>query len=488
LLGSGARLPGTPSSGELPVSIEEREGRAFVGQRAPKTPRWALLAVAVLLPFFGATALAVERADIIVTNAMVVTMNDQRDVFSPGAVVIRGDRIVAVGPAVVARAFKASRVIDAKGDIVMPGMINTHTHAAMSVFRGLGDDVADRLRRFIWPLEEKVVDADLVYWGALHGLVEMVEGGVTTFVDSYPHPESTTRAAQNIGIRGVITYGVRDDDLAPVRKFAEAHRNDPLIIPAIGLHSPYGNTAEQIRQAAALSRELDLRVSMHVSEMDYEVAELKEKYNQTPVEYLHSLGLLSPRFLAAHCIFLTDGDIALLKANDVGVAHNMVANIKSAKGVAPVLKLRAAGVRVGLGTDGAMSGNTLDVIGQLGYVAKVHKLANHDRTAMPAIDVVELATIGGARALHLEDRLGSLEKGKLADLIVVDTTSTSMVPLYDPYTALVYAASPRDVRITIINGREVLRDRRLTSVDKRDVQNHVRALMNKIQSIADTLK
>jgi 5-methylthioadenosine/S-adenosylhomocysteine deaminase len=469
-----------------------RQSLSGAASRAAPSPvrtafNWGLLAAALLLVSLGTRAVAAERADLIVTNARVVTMNAQREVFSPGAIVIRGDRIVAVGPATVASGFKAARTLDARGDIVMPGMINTHTHAAMSVFRGLGDDVADRLRRYIWPLEEKVVDADLVYWGALHGLVEMVEGGVTTFVDSYPHPESTARAAQKIGIRGVITYGVTDD-LAPARKFAEAHRNDPLIIPAIGLHSPYGNTADQIRQAAALSKELDLRVSMHVTEMDYELAELKEKYNQTPVEYLHSLGLLSPRFLAAHCIFLTDNDIALLRANDVGVAHNMVANIKSAKGVAPVMKLRAAGVRVGLGTDGAMSGNTLDIIGQLGYVAKVHKLASHDRTVMPAVDVVEMATIGGARALHLEDRLGSLEAGKLADLIVIDTTSTSMIPLYDPYTALVYAASPRDVRTTIINGREVLRDRRLTTVDKRDVQEHVRALMNRIQSIADTLK
>ena len=445
------------------------------------------LAAALLLPLLVSRVFGAEPADLIVTNALVVTMNVQREVFSPGAVVIRADRIVAVGPATIAGGFIAPRTIDVAGDIVMPGMINTHTHAAMSVFRGLGDDVGDRLRRYIWPLEAKVVNADLVYWGALHGLVEMVEGGVTTFVDMYPYPESTTRAAKAIGIRGVITYGVKDD-LAPARKFAEEYRHDPLIIPAIGLHSPYDNTAEQIKQAALLSKELDLRVSMHVSEMDFELEELRKKYNQTPIEYLNSLGLLSPRFLAAHCLFLTDSDIALLKANDVGVAHNMVANIKSAKGVAPVLKLRAAGVRVGLGTDGAMSGNTLDIIGQLGYVAKLHKLANHDRTVMPAVDVVEMATIGGARALHLDDRLGSLEAGKLADLVVIDTNSTSMVPLYDPYTALVYAASPRDVRTTIINGREVMRDRRVQTVDTRDVREHVRALMKNIQSIAGTLK
>jgi cytosine/adenosine deaminase-related metal-dependent hydrolase len=453
----------------------------------PRSSRRYLAFAILLLPLLAARASSAERADIIVTNALVVTMNAKREVFSPGVVVIRGERIVAVGPAAEARKFKASRTIDAAGDIVMPGMINTHTHAAMSVFRGLGDDVPDRLRRYIWPLEAKVVNADLVYWGAMHGVVEMVEGGVTTFVDMYPYPESTARAAREIGIRGVISYGVTDN-LAPARKFAETWRQDPLIIPALGLHSPYGNTAEQIRQAALLSKELDLRVTMHVSEMDYELEDLRKKYGQTPVEYLNSLGLLSPRFLAAHCIFLTDGDIALLKANDVGVAHNMVANIKSAKGVAPVLKLRAAGVRVGLGTDGAMSGNTLDVIGQLGYVAKLHKLENHDRTVMPAIDVVEMATLGGARALHLEDRLGSLEVGKLADVIVIDTSSTSMVPLYDPYTALVYAASPRDVRTTIVNGREIMRDRRVQTVDTREVREHVRALMKNIEAIAETLK
>lgn len=443
--------------------------------------------IVLMLPLFVSSVFAAEPADLIVTNGLVVTMNEQRELFTSGAVVIRGDRIVAVGPATIASQFVASRTIDAAGGIVMPGMINTHTHVAMTVFRGLGDDVADRLRRYIWPLEAKVVNADLVYWGAMHGLVEMVEGGVTTFVDSYPHPESTARAAKEVGIRGVVTYGVKDD-LAPARKFAEEYRGDPLIIPAIGLHSPYDNTAEQIKQAALLSKELDLRVSMHVSEMDFELEQLRKKYNQTPIEYLNSLGLLSPRLLAAHCIFLAEGDIALLKANDVGVAHNMVANIKSAKGVSPVLKLRAAGVRVGLGTDGAMSGNTLDIIGQLGYVAKLHKLLNHDRTVMPAVDVVEMATIGGARALHLEDRLGSLEVGKLADLVVIDTSSTSMIPLYDPYTALVYAASPRDVRTTIINGREVMRDRLVKTVDTRNVAQHVRALMQNIQSVADTLK
>jgi 5-methylthioadenosine/S-adenosylhomocysteine deaminase len=448
----------------------------------------------LLLPLLAAAVLslaalhapAAEPADIVITNAMVLTMNAQREVFSPGAVVMRGERIVAAGPASIAKGFKARRTIDAAGDIVMPGMINLHTHTAMTVFRGLGDDVADRLRRYMQPLERGTMNAEMAYWGASHGFIEMVQGGVTTVVDMYPYPESTARAASEVGIRAVVTHEVADDP-APVRKFVEEWRKSRTVIPALALHAPYSTTPDQVRRAAQLSKELDLLVSMHVAEMDYELAELKEKYNQTPIEYLDSLGVLGPKFIAAHCIFLTDSDIALLKARGAGVSHNMVANIKSAKGVSPVIKLRAAGVNVGLGTDGPMSGNTLDIITQLGYVAKVQKLANLDRTLLPAVDVVEMATMGGARVLGMADRLGSLEAGKLADVVIVDTHSTNMVPLYDPYSALVYSAGPRDVRTTIINGREVMADRKLRTVDTAKVAARVRTYMAEIQKVADTL-
>ncbi len=425
---------------------------------------------------------AVEPADLLITHAHVLTMNARREVIADGVVVIKGSEILAVGPAEIATRYTAAKTINARGGIVMPGMINTHTHAAMSVFRGLGDDVADRLRKFIWPLEAKVVDGDLVYWGSLHSLVEMIEGGVTTFVDSYPFPEATAKATHESGMRAIIPYGVKDD-LAPARKFAAEWGDDPLITPAIGLHSPYGATREQIAAAAKLSAELDLRVTMHVAEMDYELKELREKYDQTPMEYLDSLGLLSPRFIAAHGIFLTESDIALLAKCEVGVAHNMVANIKSAKGVAPVIKMRAAGVRVGLGTDGAMSGNTLDIIGQLGYVAKLHKLDNKDRTVMPSIDVVEMATLGGARAIHMENKLGSLEAGKLADVIIFESESTVMTPFYDAYTTLVYAASPRDVRTTIIHGKIVMEDRKLTTVNTALIREKVREISKKITAV-----
>ncbi|MEY3701379.1 MAG: hypothetical protein RLZZ188_1610 [Verrucomicrobiota bacterium] len=430
--------------------------------------------------------------DLLVTRGHVLTMNDRREVIRDGVVAIRGERIVAVGEAALATRFRPARTIDARGALVLPGMINTHTHASMTVFRGLGDDVPDRLRRFIFPLEKHFVDREVVHWGALHGIIEMIEGGVTTFADMYYFEEEVARAARLAGMRGVLGQTIVNfpapDAPQPyggielARRFIAAHRGDPLITPAFAPHAPYTVEPDRLREIARLAEELDAPVLMHVAEMTDEVAALRRDHDRSPVQHLHALGLLNRRFVAAHCIFVDDADIALLAASGAGVAHALVANIKSAKGVAPVTRMMASGVRVGLATDGPMSGNTIDVIGQLGYVAKVHKLDRRDRNVMPAIDVVALATLGGARALHLEDRLGSLEAGKLADLILVDTDSTAMVPLHDPYSALVYAASPRDVRTTVIHGRVVMEDRRILTVDAAAVRARMRDLTDRINA------
>ena len=429
-------------------------------------------------------------ADLIVTNGYVVTMNDRREIHDHGAVVIQGARIIAVGPAAIAAKYSAAQIIDARGAIVMPGMINTHTHASMTVFRGLGDDVPDRLRKLIFPLEKALVDRELVYWGGLHGMIEMVEGGVTTFVDMYYFEDEVARAARKLGLRGVLGETVVNfpapdapepyGGIAYAKQFAADFRDDPLITPAFAPHAPYTLDAAHLRLIARESAALNLPVLMHVAEMTDEVATLRREHNQTPVEYLDALGLLNRRLIAAHCIFVNATDLALLKARDAGIAHNMVANIKSAKGVAPAVEMFNQGLRVGLGTDGPMSGNTLDLIGQLGYVAKVHKLDRKDRNVMPALHVVELATRGGARALHREADLGSLEPGKLADLILIDREASRWVPFYDVYSALVYAATPGDVRTTIVHGRVVMAERRLLTVDVAEVRAHLRALAAKI--------
>lgn len=455
---------------------------------------WPTLLVAVALAAGAALHAAGQTpqtpqpqpADLVVTNAYVVTMNDRKDVIERGAVVVSGSRIVAVGPLDLAAGYRAARVIDARGAIVMPGFVNAHTHVSMTVFRGLGDDVPDRLRKLIFPLEKAMVDRELVYWGGLHGMVEMAEGGVTTFADMYYFEDEVARAAKAIGLRGVLGETIVDfpapdapepyGGLAYARTFIEKFRGDPLVTPALAPHAPYSLDVDRLRQVARESEALDVPVLMHVAEMPDEVATLRKQRNQSPVEFVDEMGLLNGRFVAAHCIFVSESDIALLASRGVGVAHAMVANIKSAKGVSPALDMFRKGVRIGLATDGPMSGNTLDVIGQLGYVAKVHKLEKRDRNVMPAVDVVEMATRGGARALHLEDRIGSLEAGKLADLIIVDRESPRMVPFYDVYSALVYAALPSDVRTTIVHGQVVMEDRVVKTVDVGEVKRRVRAL------------
>ncbi len=445
-----------------------------------------------LVALLALAARAQERADLVVTNGYVVTMNDRKDIIEHGAVIVRDAHIIAVGPAAIAAKFTATKTIDARGAIVMPGMINTHTHASMTIFRGLGDDVPDRLKRFIFPLEQALVDREAVYWGALHGFVEMVEGGTTTFADMYYFEDEVARAAKRLGLRGlvgetVINFPAPDSPepyggLALAKKLAADFRDDPLITPAFAPHAPYTLDADHLRQIARESEALNVPVLMHLAETTEEADTLRQERHQTPVEFIDSVGLLNRRLVAAHCIFVTNSDIALVKVRDAGVAHNMVANIKSAKGVSPALKMWNQGVRVGLGTDGPMSGNTLDVLGQLGYVAKLHKLDQHDRNVMPAITVVEMATRGGARALHLEDRIGSLEPGKLADVILIDRDATNMIPFYDVYSTLVYAAGPKDVRTTIIHGRVVMEDRNILTLDAAEVKAHLRALATKISA------
>lgn len=447
----------------------------------------------ILFPLIAMTALAApQTADLIITRAHIVTMNAAREVIEDGAIIIRDSRIVAIGSSSIAANYSAAKTIDARGNLVFPGLVNTHTHASMTVFRGLGDDVPDRLRRFIFPLEKNLIDRELVYWGALHGFIEMIEGGVTTAVDMYYFEDEVARAAKLVGIRGVLGQSILNfptpdspvpyGGLAYAKKFAADWANDPLITPALAPHAPYSLDAEHLRLVAKASAELNLPILMHVAEMTDEISTLRRERNQTPVEYLDSLGLLTPRLVAAHCIFVTDSDIALLKARDVGIAHNMVANIKSAKGVAPGLKMHDDGLRIGLGTDGPMSGNTLDLIGQLGYVAKLHKLDRKDRNVMPALKVVEMATLGGARALHREKDLGSLEPGKLADLIILDHNSTALVPLYDVYSTLVYAASPRDVRTTVIHGRVVMEDRKILTLNPPEVREKMRSIARRINT------
>lgn len=457
----------------------------------------SILLVALSVTPALATSGERRHADLLIVNATVVTMDEAFHVIEGGAVAIEGSHIVGVGGSELAAGFAATETLDADGDIVMPGMINTHTHASMTMFRGLGDDVPDRLTRYMFPLEAMVVDADNVYTGALLGSVEMVLAGATTFVDMYYFEDQVAHAAKAVGMRAVLgetiigfpapdaeePYGGLDYARRFIREFAD----DDLIVPALAPHAPYTMDKEHLEQVAAAARELDVPVLVHLSETQKEVDGIESEFGMSPVAYLDSVGLLTDRLVAAHCIFVDAADIRLLAQRGVGVSHNIVSNIKAGKGVAPVLAMLAAGVDVGLGTDGPMSGNTLDMVGLLGYTAKLQKLAQHDRRVMPAKDVVEMATRGGARAIHMDDRIGSLEVGKLADLLVIDTHSVNMIPMYDVYSALVYAANAHDVRTVIINGRQVVRDRQVLTVDVQKVKRDMLKLTDDIAEKASKL-
>ena len=449
--------------------------------------------------FVGCTSLVErkEEASIIIKNGTVLTMNEKRDVIENGVVVIKNNKIISVGDEELLKQYSAKKVIDAEDGIVMPGMINTHTHVAMTVFRSLADDVPDRLNRYIFPLENKMVSPEMAYLGAKHGTMEMALGGVTTMVDMYLFEDSAVEAVKEVGLRGIMTQNIikyptadgktKGETLNRAIALIEKYQNDELITPGLAPHAPNTVTKEELLEIKRVSEKYNAPVSMHVAETDKEFEKFQKEFNMTPVEYLDSLGLLNERFISAHNIFVTDNDIEILKKRDVGIAHNMVANVKSAKGISPALKMHDNGLRVGLGTDGPMSGNTLDIIGQLGYVAKIHKLNSKDRSALPPKKAVEMATIGGARAIHRENDLGSLENGKLADVVIVETKSVNMNPIYDPYSALVYSANASNVDTVIVNGKVIVEDKEIKTVDYKKVIKDITEFKKKVEEVAKTL-
>ncbi|MCD9551567.1 amidohydrolase family protein [Photobacterium carnosum] len=442
-----------------------------------------LLAVSLAATsLISTSAYAIENVDLLIKNATVLTMDQDKTVFDNGLVAVKGNKIYAVTDGSNISEYKAIKTIDADGDIVMPGLINAHTHASMTVFRSMADDVPDRLHRYIFPLEKKLVSRDMVRIGAQLGNVEMLKGGVTTYADMYYFEDEVAKTVDQIGMRAVLGETIiqfpvasaktPEDGIKYTLNFIEQYKNHPRITPAFAPHGPYTNSTETLQTIAKLSIQYDVPVMMHLAESKREREVIaKRSGGLSPIKYMESIGVLNSNFLAAHVIDANDEDIAILKKHDVGVAHNMSANIKSAKGVAPALKMFNDGLRIGLGTDGPMSGNTLSTIDEFNQVAKVHKLVNKDRAAMPPINVIEMATIGAARALHMEDKIGSLEVGKLADIIVIDTKAPNMIPVYNPYSALVYSAYATNVKHSVVDGKLLMENRNILTVNEKTVRD-----------------
>lgn len=449
-------------------------------------------AFATTLLAAACSAYAADPADLMITDGTVLTMNPDNTVFEHGTVVVSDGKIVAVGGPELTAKYQAKKVLDVKGDIVMPGLINTHTHGSMTVFRSLGDDVPDRLHRYIFPLENKLVSRDMVRTGANLANIEMIKGGVTTYADMYYFEDEVAKTVDKAGLRAVlgetiINFPVADaqtpeEGIAYAVRFINKYKDHPRITPAFAPHAPYTNTTENLQKIAALSEELNVPVMIHLAETDREKEEIaKRTGGKSPVQYMADIGVLNNRLLAAHVIMADDNDLNLLKKYDVGVAHNISANTKSAKGVAPVTQMLEKGIRTGLGTDGPMSSNTLTTMNELNLVGKIHKLETKNRAAMPPLTVVEMATMGSARALHMDDKIGSLETGKLADIIVVDTKAPNMVPVYSPYAALVYGANGANVRHTIVDGVILMEDRQLLTVDENEIIQDAQRFAEKVR-------
>ncbi|MFC4803091.1 amidohydrolase [Neobacillus sp. GCM10023253] len=413
---------------------------------------------------------------IVIKNAWILTMNEKMEQFQDGYLVVDDGKIIEVGPMnLLPKGLAFDQGFDARGAILLPGMVNTHTHIGMIPFRSLGDDYPDRLRRFLFPLENECMNEQLAYTSGKYAIAEMQLAGVTTFFDMYYFEQQLAEAAEEMHSRGLLAETVIDSVTVDVPvpmgglQYAEGflprwHGNS-RIRATVAPHAPYTNTIEVLQQADALSQRYNVPWMMHVSEMDFEMEKYRKERNQTPIEFLEEIGVLSSRLVAAHCIHLSDHDIELLKRYDVKVAHCIGANTKSAKGVARVQDLLSAGVTVGLGTDGPSSGNTLDLFSQMRLFANFHKTILQDRGAFPAEEIVKLATIGGAKVLGMEEQIGSIEAGKQADFILVEVDSVNMFPIFDPYSVLVYSANAGNVRDVFIAGKQVVGEKQLVNFD-----------------------
>jgi 5-methylthioadenosine/S-adenosylhomocysteine deaminase len=450
-----------------------------------------LVLIAGVLPFCASAA---ERVDFIIRGGTVVTMDGSSRVIENGAVAIRRERIVAVGTtAEIAAKYSAADTINAEGKVVMPGLINTHTHVPMVLFRGIADDLMlpEWLQKYIFPAEAKNVDEQFVRWGTRLGCLEMIEGGTTTYVDMYYFEDAVAEETARAGMRGVlgetlIDFPVPDNKtwdagMQYVEKFAARWKGHPLITPAIAPHAPYTVSTEHLKQAHEFSARRGLPLVIHVAEDYAEVKTIREKYNASPVAYLERIGLLDDRVIAAHMVWPTEEDIKTLAARSVGVGHCPQSNMKLAAGAAPVPQMLKAGVAVGLGTDGAASNNDLNMWEEMDAAAKLHKLVAKDPTVINAREALEMATIRGARAIHLDRDIGSLEAGKLADLLIVNMDGAHQVPLYNVFSHLVYATKSSDVETVMINGRIVMEDRQVQTIDGRAVRAKAAEYRDKIR-------
>ena len=428
-----------------------------------------------------------ESVDILLTNAIVLTMDEDLNQFDPGAVAISADSIQAVGTDQQLRAsYQAQEIIDCDGMVVMPGLVNAHTHVPMTLLRGLADD----LRLDVWlmgymmPVEREFVSPDFVRLGTLIACVESIRNGVTCFADMYYFEEEVARATSEAGLRAVCSQTVLkfptpdarsyEESLAAARDFIQRWKGHQLIVPSVAPHSPYTCTDDILRATAELAVEYDIPLHTHLAETAMEVENSRAENDMPVIPYVKKNNIFDAKVLAAHCVHVDEGELHTLHHHGAGVAHCPSSNLKLASGAAPVSKMLKLGLNVGIGTDGPASNNDLDMFEEIRLAALLAKGTTGDPTTLPAYTALTMATRLGAKALHLEDKIGTLETGKLADLIIVDTSTLHNSPRFhrDPtstYSQLVYAGKSTDVHSVMVNGRWLMRDRELMTLDQTDL-------------------
>ncbi|MHA5068269.1 amidohydrolase (plasmid) [Cetobacterium somerae] len=438
-----------------------------------------------------------ENASIIIKNGTILTMDKNNKVINNGVVIIKDNKIISVGNEELLKIYSAKKIIDAKNGIIMPGMINTHNHLPMIAFRGLGEEgIKNRLFAYFFPLEGEKLNRDLIYKATVHGSIDMALSGVTTYADMYYHMDEMAKATKEVGIRGVLGETVIKFPVVDAKtpyggieyaiNFIEEYKNDDLIIPAFGPHAPYTVSKEKMQEIENLSKKYNVPIMIHVGEFDDEDKRLNLK-NKSVIEYMDSIGVLNNRVLLAHAIHLNEKDLDIIKKREVSIAYNPMANAKGATGIARAYEMLNKNIKVGLGTDGPMSSNQVDLFRTLSYASSMQRLKYNDRTIMTPDIVVKMATIGGAQALNLDKKIGSIEPGKLADIVIIETKSPNMMPNYDPFATLVFQANPSNVDTTIVNGKIIVENKKLKTYDIKKNIKQMKEIENDIAKFAKEL-
>lgn len=427
------------------------------------------------------------KVDLIIENGMILTMNSERSIFENGVVVIDNGKVIDIGDKSILSAYECAEKMNAYDKLVMPGLINTHTHTGNTIYRGIADDLAlnDWLQKFIFPLEAKFCNKELVKLSAKLSIIEMIKSGTTTFSDMYYFEHEVALVAKEIGIRAQLAETLLDFPSPTVKtseeglKYTEElicnWKNDPLIKIAVAPHAPYTCNADTLKRAKALADNYNVGFHLHLSETENEFNVSLKKNNATPVEHLNNLGVLEgDNVFAIHCVHLSENDRNILRKNNIGVSYNAQSNMKLASGVAPIVDLLKRGILIGIGTDGAASNNTLNMFEEMDMGSKLQKVFTQDATVMKAQRVVEMSTIDGSKLLGMEKICGSIEKGKQADIILIDLNLPHLLPLYNAYSHLVFAMNGSEVNTVIVNGKILMQDRELKTIDEEAVLYEVR--------------